>query len=145
MILSNRYDQALAFAHECHRAQSRKGTGIPYISHPLAVSSLVLEYGGSEAEAIAALLHDTLEDSGARLVEVIAERFGREVLEMVIQCSDAIPGQGQAKAPWVSRKASYLAGIPAKSPGARLVTAGHLAGKMGELGWRPSRYAPPEL
>ena len=72
MKMSHRYDVALQYAHGLHRRQMRKGTAIPYISHLLAVSSLVLEHGGDETEAIAALLHDAAEDQGgkARLEEI---------------------------------------------------------------------------
>ncbi|HEY9812232.1 MAG TPA: HD domain-containing protein, partial [Candidatus Sericytochromatia bacterium] len=64
MILSNRFIEAVAFANELHANQKRKGSDIPYIAHLLAVSSIVLEHGGNEDEAIAALLHDAIEDQG---------------------------------------------------------------------------------
>jgi len=63
-MFTARFDDALAFASNLHRAQCRKGTLIPYISHLLAVTALVMEDGGSEDEAIAALLHDAIEDQG---------------------------------------------------------------------------------
>ncbi len=65
MLLTDRYAEALTYAAAAHAGQTRKGTSIPYISHPLAVSALVIENGGSETQAIAALLHDVLEDCGA--------------------------------------------------------------------------------
>ena len=64
MNLSPRYEAALVMATQLHASQKRKGTSIPYVSHLLAVSSLVLEHGGSEDQAIAALLHDAVEDQG---------------------------------------------------------------------------------
>ena len=64
MILSTRFEEALVFATQLHREQTRKGTTIPYIAHLLGVTSIVLEHGGNEDEAIAALLHDAIEDQG---------------------------------------------------------------------------------
>ena len=63
-VLTSRFDRALVYAHEAHRDQIRKSSAIPYVSHLLAVASLVLEDGGDEDEAIAALLHDSVEDQG---------------------------------------------------------------------------------
>jgi (p)ppGpp synthase/HD superfamily hydrolase len=105
-MLTQRFDDALAFAHELHRRQSRKGNDTPYIAHLLGVSSLVLEHGGDEDEAIAALLHDAVEDQGGRPTgEAIAARFGERVADIVWGCTDAeiIP-----KPPWEARKQAYL-------------------------------------
>ncbi len=88
MIEDDRLAAALALAHDAHRTQKRKGTDIPYIAHPMAVASLVLEYGGSEDQAIAALLHDTIEDGGEACADRIDEAFGPEVLAMVRDCTD---------------------------------------------------------
>ena len=115
MTLSRRYDDALLFAHQQHRAHTRKKTSIPYIAHPLAVSSLVLEYGGGEDEAIAALLHDTLEDVGRHLEPDIEYLFGARVLEMVRECSDEVIEADEKGDPWVVRKQRYLEEIPTKS------------------------------
>ena len=82
MIEQDRLAAALALAHEAHRTQKRKGTDIPYIAHPMAVASLVLEYGGSEDQAIAALLHDTIEDTEATRAE-IDQIFGPEIGALV--------------------------------------------------------------
>jgi (p)ppGpp synthase/HD superfamily hydrolase len=123
MTLSRRYDDALLFAHQQHRKHTRKKTSIPYIAHPLAVSSLVLEFGGGEDEAIAALLHDTLEDVGRHLEPDIEYLFGPRVLDIVRECSDEIADGGEKQDSWVIRKQRYLAEIPGKSPGAQLVTA----------------------
>src|SRR3954470_10900241 len=102
MILTERFDDALVFARRLHAAQVRKGTAIPYVSHLLGVCSLVLEFGGGEDEAIAALLHDAVEDQGgaAMRAEIIA-RFGEAVAAIVDGCTDAetIP-----KPPWKERK-----------------------------------------
>ncbi len=106
MELTRRYDEALAYAAELHRGQQRNGTGIPYLSHLLATSSLVCEAGGSEDEAIAGLLHDTLEDQGHRTsFEEIAARFGGEAARIVRACSDT---EVQPKPPWRQRKQAYL-------------------------------------
>ena len=102
-----RYGKALAFAAEKHAGQKRKGTRIPYISHPLAVASLVLEHGGDEDEAIAALLHDAVEDQGGRpTLRRTEQQFGRVVAGIVKACSDTdvVP-----KPPWRARKEAYLA------------------------------------
>jgi (p)ppGpp synthase/HD superfamily hydrolase len=123
MSLTRRYDDALLFAHQQHRPHLRKKTDIPYISHPLAVSSLVLEFGGNEDEAIAGLLHDVLEDVGVHLEPDIEYLFGPAVLDIVRECSDATPREGDEKEPWLIRKQRFLAQIPAKSRGALLVTA----------------------
>jgi (p)ppGpp synthase/HD superfamily hydrolase len=109
--LSERFDEALAFAHRVHRRQARKGTQIPYFAHVIGVASLVLEYGGSEDEAIGALLHDTLEDAPDDLPPddvraIIAGRFGDMVLEIVEHCTDT---DVKPKPPWRERKLRYIA------------------------------------
>jgi len=103
------FTAALVRASEWHRSQVRKkpGRAIPYISHPLAVTALVLEDGGSEDEAIAALLHDTIEDQGVT-AEEIAAAFGPDVARIVVSCSDAAAAPGEAKAPWLERKRHHL-------------------------------------
>ena len=120
--LTGQFDEALALARECHEGPCRKGTGIPYISHPMGVASLVLEFGGTQDEAIAALLHDVLEDGGAEWASEIETRFGGEVLRVVQQCSDAVPAAGEAKPPWKERKTKYIASLEHKSQSALLVT-----------------------
>src|SRR5437868_14880442 len=88
--LTDRFDRALLYAIHVHGGQARKGTSIPYVAHLLAVAATVLEYGGSEDIAIAALLHDAVEDQGgeARLSDV-RNRFGNRVAEIVRLCSDS--------------------------------------------------------
>lgn len=101
-----RYAEALTYAAALHLQQKRKGSGIPYISHVLAVSSLVWEAGGSQEEAIASLLHDALEDQGEHTsYEEISSRFGPRVAEIVRACSDT---EQVPKPPWRERKQAYL-------------------------------------
>jgi len=112
--LGSRFDQALQYASELHRQQVRKGSAIPYISHLTSVAALVLEDGGSEDEAIAALLHDAVEDQGgqATLAE-IRRRFGEKIAGWVMELSDTdeIP-----KPPWRERKEDYLEHLAIASP-----------------------------
>jgi (p)ppGpp synthase/HD superfamily hydrolase len=108
-LLSERFEEALVYACQLHARQRRKGTDIPYVSHLLAVSSLVLENGGDEDGAIAALLHDAVEDQGgAPVLEEIRRRFGDRVAAIVEGCTDAdtIP-----KPPWRARKERYIAHV----------------------------------
>jgi len=107
MKLTSRFADALAFAFEVHREQTKKGGPVPYIAHLLEVAGLVLSYGGDEDEAIAGLLHDTVEDHPDIVsFELIAKRFGAQVAAIVESCSDAtvIP-----KPPWRPRKEKYIA------------------------------------
>ncbi|MEO8246361.1 MAG: HD domain-containing protein [Chloroflexota bacterium] len=109
-ILGDRFSSAVATAVELHGEQARKGGEVPYLSHLLGVASLVLEDGGDEDEAIAALLHDAAEDAGGReTLEAIRGYFGERVALIVAGCSDAMPAPGESKAPWEERKAGYLA------------------------------------
>ncbi len=88
--LGRRFDEALLFASKKHGRQTRKGTDVPYIAHLLGVASLVLEAGGDEDMAIAALLHDVVEDcGGAPMLEEIRRRFGSRVAHIVDGCTDA--------------------------------------------------------
>lgn len=123
-LLGPRFDQALAFASECHRLQVRRGTTIPYVSHLLAVAALVLEHGGSEDEAIAALLHDAVEDQGGRpTLDRIREQFGGKVADLVLALSDSIAEEGEPKRPWKERKLHYLAHLAQASHSVRLISA----------------------
>ncbi len=104
--LSQRFREALAWAFDLHREQPRKGPEIPYFSHLMAVSALVLEHQGTETEAIAALLHDGPEDQGGlRILAEIEARFGREVAAIVRGCSDTFE---HPKPPWRERKERYI-------------------------------------
>jgi (p)ppGpp synthase/HD superfamily hydrolase len=113
-ILGPRYERALLYACQVHAAQRRKGGDIPYLSHLLAVSSLVIEDGAAagelrEDEAIAALLHDTAEDQGGeRRLRDVEARFGSRVAEIVEACSDSLTEDASAKAPWRERKQRHL-------------------------------------
>ena len=118
--LGPRFDDALAYASQLHRWQTRKGSEVPYVSHLLGVASLVIEEGGTEVQAIAALLHDAVEDQGGllRLVD-IRERFGDAVADIVLACTDSTE---EPKPPWRPRKEAYLAHLPAVSPDALIVS-----------------------
>lgn len=121
MQLSSRFDQALTFASQLHRTQVRRGSGIPYVSHLLGVCSIVLEYGGDEDCAIAALLHDAIEDQGGLDTRnEISQRFGERVTAIVEACTDAYE---TPKPPWRERKEAYLAHIPKMTDSAALVSA----------------------
>jgi hypothetical protein len=119
--LSSRFEEALILATRLHAGQRRKGKYVPYIAHLLAVTSLVLEHGGGEEEAIAALLHDAIEDQGHRVsLEEIHQRFGEVVANIVKGCSDAT---GLPKPPWRERKEAYIAHLREASASERLVSA----------------------
>ena len=120
MTLSPRFAQAMTYASVAHSDQVRKGTEIPYLSHLLAVAGLVLEHGGDEDEAIAALLHDAVEDAGgqARLAN-LRQRFGDRVAEIVLDCTDTAE---TPKPAWRTRKEIYIAHLANASPSARLVS-----------------------
>jgi (p)ppGpp synthase/HD superfamily hydrolase len=110
-VLTDRFDRALMYATHVHGGQVRKGTSTPYIAHLLAVAATVLEYDGSEDMAIAALLHDAVEDQGgeARLGD-IRNRFGDHVGDIVRSCSDSVVNTSgsQTKEDWRIRKTRYL-------------------------------------
>jgi (p)ppGpp synthase/HD superfamily hydrolase len=167
-ILSDRYDRALLYGRRIHQQQIRKGSrnagqqyyGIPYFSHPMAVSSLVLEYGGTENEAIAALLHDVLEDgpdffvpwvdrSLPDLCQELTQEFGAEVVELVLACTqDPDPALD-----WYQTKQAYLDSLPHKSLSALLVSGAdklHNASainrdraQLGEEIWQRFRQGKP--
>jgi len=109
VVLTPRYAEAVQYASELHAGQTRKSTNIAYISHLLGVSALVLEAGGDEEMAIAALLHDGPEDQGGRAtLDEIRARFGDRVALIVEGCSDSLSEDPEDKAPWKDRKVSYL-------------------------------------
>jgi GTP pyrophosphokinase len=119
--ISKRFTEALVFAAQLHATQVRKGSRVPYIAHLLAVASLALEYGANETEAVAALLHDAVEDQGGQVVAAqIRQRFGEEVADIVLACSDTdvIP-----KPPWRERKEAYVAHVRTASSSVKLVSA----------------------
>jgi len=108
--LTDRFARAFSLAWEVHGRQLRKKTGIPYMAHVMSVCALALEHGADEDVAIAALLHDTVEDSvdGAATQRTIAEDFGQRVARIVTACSDAIAIPDKPKPPWRERKEQYL-------------------------------------
>jgi (p)ppGpp synthase/HD superfamily hydrolase len=108
-MLTQRFAQGLELAVRAHDGQVRKGTSIPYIAHPMGVASIALEYGADEDQAIAALLHDAVEDGGAEYEQEIRERFGARVADLVMGCTDGIPDATGQKPPWKQRKEKYLA------------------------------------
>ena len=105
-ILTARFDEAFRYAHEAHGDHTRKGTGAPYIGHLMGVTSIVLDDGGDEDEAIGTLLHDAAEDAGGReRVEDIRPRFGDKVAGIVEDCTDSWE---TPKRPWAERKQAYV-------------------------------------
>ena len=124
LTTTDRFAAAMAYAHQVHHGQRRKGTGIPYIAHILGVAALALEYGADEEEAIAALLHDAAEDGGgeATLAEIRA-RFGDTVGDIVLGCSDSLVEDPEDKLPWRERKENYLAHLEHASRSVCLVSA----------------------
>jgi (p)ppGpp synthase/HD superfamily hydrolase len=123
----NRLAEAFAMANELHATQMRKGTAIPYISHLMSVSALVMEYGGDQDQAIAALLHDALEDAdsadeAARRRFLILERFGPLVAAIVEGCTDGVPDLEGKKPDWKTRKEAYLIHLLEASPDTLLVS-----------------------
>lgn len=121
MLLSPRFEQALHYASVIHAGQLRKGTEVPYLAHLLGVTSIALEYGADEDEAIGALLHDAGEDAGGEgRIEDIRYRFGDAVADIVRGCTDTVE---TPKPAWRARKEKYIAHIPTASPSIRLVSA----------------------
>jgi (p)ppGpp synthase/HD superfamily hydrolase len=120
-ILGPRLQRAFRYAAEKHAGQTRKQSAVPYLSHLMAVASLVLEAGGDEDMAIAALLHDVVEDCGGmpRLREV-RKMFGPRVARIVEGCTDSF---GEPKAEWVERKKDYLREVKHADIETRLVSA----------------------
>ena len=120
MALTPQFIDALQYAAQIHADQLRKGTTIPYISHLLGVCSIVLEYGGSEVEAIGALLHDAAEDQGGDAqLAMIRTRFGDAVAEIVSGCTDTVV---LPKPAWRKRKEDYIAHLPTASSSVLVVS-----------------------
>jgi (p)ppGpp synthase/HD superfamily hydrolase len=119
--LGPRFLRAFEFAAKKHAGQVRKASTIPYIAHLLGVASLVLEAGGDEDLAIAALLHDVVEDcGGAPMLREVRRRFGTRVAKVVDGCTDA---DTYPKPPWRERKEIYLCHLAEADADTRLVTA----------------------
>ncbi len=119
-MLTQRFDDAFRYAHRLHRAQTRRATPVPYITHLMTVAAIVLEHGGDEDQAIAALLHDAAEDQGgAETLDQIRRQFGDAVAGIVSDCTDS---WAEPKPPWRERKESYLAALPGKPDRSLLVS-----------------------
>jgi (p)ppGpp synthase/HD superfamily hydrolase len=121
MKLSEKFEEALIYATRVHVNQMRKKTGIPFVAHILGVTAIALEYGANETEAIAALLHDTVEDSGGtERLRDIREKFGDDVARIVDGCTDTYE---TPKPPWLERKRSYIEHLKDSDSPTRLVSA----------------------
>jgi len=150
MALSERFCDALVFAARLHAAQRRKLSGEPYVAHLLRVAGIVLEHGADEDEAIAALLHDAVEDQGGEATaRLIGERFGPRIAELVRTCSDT---DQTPKPPWRERKEAYLAHLREAPASVRLISAADKLDNvrsilaayrvMGERTWERFRGGP---
>lgn len=127
---TERFSRAVDYARIAHAAQCRKGSNIPYLCHLLGVASLVIEFGGNEDQAIAGLLHDTIEDGGAEHETTIRAQFGDAVADIVKDCTD---GAAEGKAShtdaeakrrnWLERKLAYLAHLKEAPDATLLVSA----------------------
>jgi len=123
-MLTDRFARALTYAERLHRRQRRKGNDVPYVAHLLAVSATVLEYGGDEDTAIAALLHDAVEDQGGvKTLREIESKFGPRVARIVEACTDSLSEDPAEKAPWDDRKRAHLAHLAQADADVALVTA----------------------
>jgi (p)ppGpp synthase/HD superfamily hydrolase len=119
--LGPRFRRAFLFAAEKHAKQARKASTTPYIAHLMGVASLVLEFGGDEDMAIAALLHDVVEDCGGKsMLKEVRRRFGSNVAKIVDGCTDSY---GAPKPPWRQRKEEYLHHLKSADAATRLVSA----------------------
>ena len=143
LVLTPAFDDALVYAAQLHRYQWRKVDSVPYVSHLLAVAALVLEDGGSEAEAIAALFHDAVEDQGgAARLDDIQNRFGDRVAQITQACTEPVRMPGES---WQCHKQRYFEQLRLTSPAVHRVTLAdklhngfsllnHL-GRVGEQTW----------
>ena len=133
--------KATELAWRWHGAQTRKGKTSPYMSHLLQVQGLVLDSGGDADQAIAALLHDALEDAESPVERADRERqiessFGTPVLRIVLDCTDTTPEEaGAHKGPWRERKERYLEQLRLAGPGSRLVAACDKRHNLADLVW----------
>ena len=119
--LGSRFLRAFEFAAEKHKNQTRKASTIPYIADLMGVASLVLEAGGDEDLAIAALLHDVVEDcGGVPMLQEVRRKFGTRVAKVVDGCTDA---DTYPKPPWRERKENYIARLKKENADTRLVSA----------------------
>jgi (p)ppGpp synthase/HD superfamily hydrolase len=140
---------ATELAWAWHGHLTRKGRATSYLSHLLAVEGLVIECGGGPEEAIAALLHDALEDAPSRderreRERVVRERFGESVLRIILDCTDTLPDEtGADKRPWRERKERFLAQLALAGKSSRLVVACDKRHNLGDLVWDLHHDGPP--
>jgi (p)ppGpp synthase/HD superfamily hydrolase len=119
--LTPRFQLAMTYAFLLHANQRRKGSDIPYVGHLLGTAALVLHHGGDEDQAVAALLHDAVEDQGGvPTLQAIERGFGSRVAAIVEACTDAF---AEPKPPWRERKERYVEALPGKRRDALLVSA----------------------
>ena len=124
-VVGKRFRDALVWAAELHEEQKRKGGNVPYVAHLIGVASIVLEHGGDEDQAIAALLHDALEDQAHRMTPgEIRARFGDKVEEIVEACTDGDAEEQRDRDParWRVRKQKYIDEVATKPAEALLVS-----------------------
>jgi (p)ppGpp synthase/HD superfamily hydrolase len=120
MHLTSRFNEAMTYASKLHSSQKRKSTDVPYLSHLLGVTALTLQFGGDEDQAIAALLHDAVEDQGGlKTLDEIEKKYGRRVARIVDGCSDSY---NFPKKPWLERKKEYIKKLETEPPETRLVS-----------------------
>lgn len=123
-MLTERFAEALVLAEGLHRRQTRKGNAIPYVAHLMAVAATVLEWGGDEEAAMAALLHDAVEDQGGdETADLIRARFGDRVADLVLHCTDSTTADPEAKRTWLERKTAYIDRLAQADAAAALITA----------------------
>ena len=152
--LTAKFGEAMQFASNAHTGQVRKGSGAPYISHPIAVASLVLDYGGNEVQAIGALLHDVIEDCGVT-ARALEKKFGKKAARIVLECSDYIGPKGARKPAWRARKETYINELAKAGAETLLVSAAdklhnaraivHDAKHHGKSVWKRFNASPPEI
>jgi (p)ppGpp synthase/HD superfamily hydrolase len=124
MTTTDRFADALTYAEGLHRKQTLRGNDIPYVAHLMAVCATVLEWGGDEDTAIAALLHDAVEDQGGLdTLREIERRFGDRVAGIVLGCTDSMSADPTAKASWEERKRAHIGKLADANLDVALVTA----------------------
>ena len=123
-MYSKRLTAGFEWASRLHNGHNRKGVETAYLSHLLGVASLVIEHGGDDKHAVAALLHDAVEDCGGKpTLKKIRKRFGKTIANTVEQCSDSVTEDPTIKMDWEVRKRAYVAAVATKSDRAAFVTA----------------------
>ena len=144
--MSERLAEATAYAEALHRGQTRKGTSIPYISHPCAVAKTLKAWGADEDTVIAGLLHDTVEDCGGMpIAQAIRERFGDRVAQIVLECSDSLEADAGNKTSWRERKQGHIDHLKTASDETILVTLADKTHNMACLVEDLNRYGAVTL